>query len=135
MPKRKRPGKPKKTGPKEPSKFNEECIKKLEQAFSIGCNVTEACLYANITPGCFYINAPKGSELFINFLKLQDRPILKARQTVVNGLDDVDTAFRYLKAKRKDEFSERIESTGANGGAIEINLERKNEIKKALDNL
>lgn len=105
-----------------PLKFNEEVVKKLEQAFAIGCTVTEACIYANISRETFYNNCKEGTGLYDRFMELRERPVLKARQTVVANLDNVETAFRYLRCKRREEFSERSELTGADGDAININV-------------
>jgi hypothetical protein len=40
---------------------------------------------------------------------LQERPILKARQTIVKSLDDPEQAKWYLERKRKNEFSTKSE--------------------------
>lgn len=112
-PKVKSKGKP---GPKEPSKWNDVCVKKLEEAFSIGCTVTEAALYAGIDRKTFYNHCPEGSDLFLKFDAMRDRPILKARSTVVKNLDNLDNAWKYLRNKRRDEFAEKSFNDVQSGG-------------------
>jgi len=53
---------------------------------------------------------------------LKQRPILKARQTVVKSLEDTNTAQWYLERKKKVEFSPRTEHTGADGAKLTIEL-------------
>lgn len=56
------------------------------------------------------------------FEALKDKPILKARATVVRGLDQANNAQWYLERKRKDEFSGRVEHTGADGRNLNLGL-------------
>ena len=115
-----------------PLVFTDDVKKKLEQAFAIGCNVSEACLYADISVGLFYNHAPKGSLLFDEFQRLRDRPILKARATVVANLTDPETAKWYLKNKRNNEFNEKVINEGEQTVLFEpIQIVRaKIEVKK-----
>lgn len=110
-----------------PIEFTEEVVKKLEDAFALDCSVSEACFYANITRQTYYNHvkedAEEGStqrELFDRFESLRNKPILKARQTIIKSLDNPQQAQWYLERKRKVEFSPRQEHTGANGEAIKI---------------
>ena len=48
---------------------------------------------------------------------------------------DYNTSKEWLSKKEKDEFSDRTEHTGAEGGAIEINTEQKEAIDKALNDM
>lgn len=105
-----------------PPEFTEIVVKKLEEAFSIDASVEEACFYADITRQTYYNNVKEGSELFDRLTSLRNRPVLKARQTVVKALDIPQHAFEYLKRKRKQEFSERQEMTGADGQPLMGNI-------------
>ena len=80
---------------------------KLEQAFALDCSVKEACFYANISKQTYYNWAESFPELEKTFDRLRQKPILKARQTIVRSLDEVDTAKWYLERKRKNEFSSK----------------------------
>lgn len=109
--KRKSRAKPKprkKTGPKGPIVFKPVVEDRLRKAFAIGCNITEACLYADIDKKTFYNNCPVGSGKFLEYMLLKNKPVLRARQTVVSKLDNLDNAWRYLKNKRPKEFAERV---------------------------
>lgn len=100
-----------------PPEFTDETVKKLEEAFAIDATVDEACFYAGITRQTYYNHvkedALEGTEarrLFDRFEGLRNRPVLKARQTIVKALDTPQYALEYLKRKRKLEFSERTET-------------------------
>ena len=116
MPAKRKPGRPKKVHPGgRPTKMTPETVKKLEEAYAIGCTDTEACIFADITRQTLttYQNAnPK----FLDRKKLlKETPVLKARNTVINALEeDVGTSKWYLERKRKDEFGpkQEIDLTG-----------------------
>lgn len=104
-----------------PTKIDEEVLKKLHQAFSIGCSDEEACSYANISPQTLY-NYQKVNKEFVEYKEqLKKNPILKAKYTVVKSIEkDPKLALDYLKCKLKDEFNTRTEITGANGEALSM---------------
>lgn len=110
-----------------------ETIAKLEEVFAIGGSDEEACFYADIGKSTLYNYQNAHPDFVERKEALKNRPILKARQTVVKSLDQPDMAFRYLERKRKDEFSSRSEVTGADGQPLIP--ERKEEINKALDHI
>lgn len=106
--------KPKKT----PTFWNDEVIKKLEEAFAIDATVAEACYYADIDRQTFYNHVSDAEDataaqkkLFGRFQRLRERPVLIARQTVVKQLDkDPELSLKYLERKRRLEFSTRVEN-------------------------
>lgn len=87
---------------------------KLEQAFALDCTVEEACFYAKISKQTYYNWIDSFPELLESFDVLRNKPILKARQTVVNSLDNPDYAFKYLERKRRSEFGANIDLTSKN---------------------
>jgi len=100
-------------------------VKKLEEAFSIGASVSEACMYAEINRDTYYTWIKNNPILQDRFQALLEKPILKARQSVVNALgSSPELALKFLERKRKEEFSTRNELTGENGKpmASEINV-------------
>lgn len=103
-----------------PIEFNAEVIKKLEEVFAMDGTVLEACFYANITPVTYYNHVKEGNELFNRFQELRQNPVLKARKTITDKLNDPEHAKWYLERKKKLEFSSRNELTGADGKAIEV---------------
>lgn len=103
-----------------PTVVTKEVVVKLEVAFSIGCNVKEACVYAGITPSVFYDWIKKYPEFNDLIEAYGDKLNLKARQAIVNSLDDPQMAKWWASTKIKNEFSTRTELTGKGGGAIPL---------------
>jgi hypothetical protein len=92
-------------------KFNEVTIKKLEEAFAFDATIEEACFYADITVQTFYNWKKRNPELMERLEALRLSPVIQARKVVVDKLSDsYNNAMDYLKRKRKDEFSERMET-------------------------
>lgn len=86
---------------------------KLEQAFAIGCTDEEACSYAEISPDQLYYYENKIDNKFrVRKQELKQKPILKAKQTIVKGLDDPTHAKWYLERKLKKEFGNSLELDG-----------------------
>ena len=113
-----------------PQEWGEETVKKLEEVFSLDGTVSEACFYAGISRQLYYTyvkeDAPEGSperELFDRFEALRERPVLKARQTIVKNLDNPQYATWYVERKRKNEFSSRNELTGKDGKDLTIKFD------------
>lgn len=103
-----------------PTVMTPEVIGKLEQAFSFDTSIDEACLYAGIHPDTYYAFVKKNPKYSDHFKELRNHPVLKARKSIVDKLEDPINAKWYLERKRKNEFGERRELTGLNGGAIQI---------------
>lgn len=77
----------------------------LRAAFRLGCSDEEACLQAEISPSTLYNYQQKNDDFLEEKRALKMQPLLKARKTVVDSLDDPDMARWYLERKAKDEFS------------------------------
>lgn len=109
----------KKPGPKNkggrPTIMTDDTIKKLEEVFALGGSDSEACFYANISKQTLYNYQKEHPEFVDRKEALKEKPILKARQTVVKALDDPKDAQWFLERKRKEEFSLRSELTGPEG--------------------
>lgn len=88
-------------------KLTPETIKKLEEAFAIDATVEEACFYADISTVTYYGWIKEFPKMKERFNALRQKPILKARQTIVNKLgDNYNNAIDYLKRKRRAEFGD-----------------------------
>ena len=96
-----------------PTIMTELVIKKLEEVFAIGGGDGEACMYADISHQTLYDYQKKHPEFIARKEALKERPILKARQTIIKSIDDPLHAKWYLEKKRKKEF----------GNAVEIGLD------------
>lgn len=87
------------------SKMKPETVNKLKEAFAIDASVEEACYYAEISKQTYYNWIEKNPDLLDEFQALREKPVLKARQEVVKGLDnDKNFSFSYLRSKRPHEF-------------------------------
>jgi len=101
-----------------PNIITPEIISKLEEVFAIGGTDEEACFYADIGKSTLYNYQQDHPEFVERKETLKERPILKARQTIVKGLEDPDNAKWFLERKRKSEFASRQELTGKDGSPI-----------------
>ena len=105
-------------------------IGKLETVFSLDGTVKEACFYAGINPDTYFEFMKKNPEYTERFEALRQRPVLKARETVVKEITkNYNNAMDYLSRKAKKEFSQRTELTEAEGTPLTTTLsdeEKKN---------
>ena len=103
-----------------PEKLTADNRVKIEQVAALDGSVEEMAYYCDVSRQTIYNWFEKYPELFDKVERLRAKPILKARQTVNEKMgESYANAMDYLKRKRKDEYSERSELTGANGGAIQ----------------
>ena len=87
-----------------------EVVNKLEEAFAMGCTDLEACLFADISKQTLY-NYQDAHPGFVDRKEeLKETPVLKARQTILNNLEDPQNAKWYLERKKKDEFAQQVNS-------------------------
>lgn len=90
------------------TKMTPVVIDKLKQAFALDATVEEACFYAEIHKDTYYRWIKKHPELYDEFERLRQRPVLTARQTVVKNLaSDSRLALDYLRHKRSSEFAQK----------------------------
>lgn len=95
-----------------PTVMHEKTIEKLEQAYSLDCTDSEACIYAGIKPATLYKFQKDNPEFIERKQLLKGKPVLKARGVILNELnkENSDIAKWYLERKRKSEFSIRQEN-------------------------
>ena len=92
------------------TKFTDDTIKLLEEAFAMDCPVTEACLKANISEPTYYAWIKKNPELEPRFKHLRNNPYLIARTTIIKAIkENPQYAFEYMKRKKKGEFGDKLE--------------------------
>lgn len=115
-----------------PLKINDEELRKLETAFKMGCLNREACAYADIPESTFYDYIKAHPEFSEKMIKWKQNPILKAKHTIYQNLDNEKTAQWYLERKCKDEFSTKQEVE-----AVNTNIDIKDEkiINKVMEKL
>lgn len=113
---------PKRKGGRKPV-ITEIVLRKLEEAFSVGASDKEACLIADIGETTLYEYQTSHPEFTERKAKLKEMPKYKARLTVNKFLTtDPDIAKWYLERKAKDEFSTRVENTGADGRPLNVSV-------------
>jgi hypothetical protein len=116
--------KPRKNPVGRPHVVTDEAVAQLVIAFSIDATVVEACALADISRDAFYDYLKLNPDFSDRIARLREKPVLKARQTVVNNLTDPEIAFKYLERKRKSEFAARTELTGASGEALTLSWQQ-----------
>ena len=89
------------------TKLTDKTIKKLEEVFAIDGTIEEACFYADIRTQTYYNWIKEKPELKERFDELRNRPVLKARQEVMKGLNCYANAMDYLKRKKALEFGDK----------------------------
>lgn len=97
-----------------PLAIGETQLQKLREGFLKGYNDEEACLYADVKERTFYDYCAKHPEFSHHKEQWKLNPILKAKDTIFENLDDKETAKWYVERKRKNEFSTKIEQTITN---------------------
>lgn len=103
-----------------PTVMTPETLRKLEEAFAIGSTKKEACAYAEIGESTLYDYLIEHPDFSDRIEALIQKPILKAKNTVVSNLDDVETAKWYLSRKKKDEFSNTLIEVNQDNRSIQI---------------
>lgn len=77
--------------------LSEDCVRRLEDAFSLGCSDAEACCFAGITLQIFQEHLKIDQAFKDRREILKQRPQLLARQTVFKALkEDPQIALEYL---------------------------------------
>lgn len=105
-------------------------IEKLEEAARWDCSLEEMCLHAGISFDTFNRWQKRNPELGERIEKLRNSPTLMARKTVISKIpESYQNAMDYLKRKRKSEFSERSELTGAEGKELPMPILKINVLR------
>ena len=75
-----------------------DVVSKLETAFGIGCNVIQACSFANISRAAFYRYIEDNEAFRDRIESLRQKPLLRAKFTVFKALkNDPNMAMRYIE--------------------------------------
>lgn len=109
-----------------PSEMTEEKVKKLEEVAALDGTIEEMCFYADISKTTYYNWLEKEPELVDRLNALRQRPILKARQTIVKNLDNPMGAQWYLERKVK-EFKPKQDFTSNEERIVAFNLISPND--------
>jgi len=109
-----------KPGPK--FKITDDVLARLRQAFLMGCDDEEACAMVEINPATLYRYQEEHPDYASQKEAWKKNPIVKAKATVYKSLDEKETAKWYLERKKKSEFAQRQEFTGAEGEKIKVEI-------------
>lgn len=90
------------------SKLTPELVTKLEECAAVQASVAETCFYAGIARQTYYRWMDENPELSDRMADLRQKPFLRARQTIISRLDDVNTAFRFMEKIKPDEFADTL---------------------------
>lgn len=109
-----------------------ETLRKIEEVAALDGSVAEMACYADCHVDTIYAYMAENKDFSERIDKLRQRPVLKARQTVVQSLNDPNNAFKYLEKKRKLEFGNSVDVTSL-GEKIETTTIIVQEASRALD--
>lgn len=113
-----------------PTVIDDAVLAKLQQAFQMGFTMREACVWANIAVSTYYDYRNSHEGFAEQVEEWRQNPVLKARSTLYNNLDKIDTARWFLERKKKKEFSTRTEFEGDIGVVLPQWLYTGKEKKK-----
>jgi len=118
-----------------PTVMTESTLRKLEEAFLNGATDKEAIFQANIASSTFYDYCKENPDFAERKEDLKDQVKYRARRNIAKAIEEGDKSLSqwYLERKVKEEFSQRVEQTGAEGGAIQV--ESSDEIKKLTEQI
>jgi len=106
-----------------------ETRQKIEEATALDASIEEVCFYADISRESYYQLIKKDKDFSDRLDALRNRPILKARQTVIARIgESYANAMDYLKRKKKLEFGENVDIT-TNGKTLPTPILNLNEIR------
>lgn len=89
-----------------PKKLTRTLLQKMEEVFAMGGTDEESCFYAGISPQTLYNYQRENPDYLERKRLLKMRPILKARKSIYDSLDNPEIAKWYLARKIREEFME-----------------------------
>lgn len=121
----------KKSNAGRPTKMTETTVKKLEEAFLMGCSDVEACLFANISKQTLYNYQEANPEFVDRKETLKSNPVMLSRKVQLNALnDDTNPTGQQITAQkiidRHEGIKQRLEHANADGKPF------KSEVTKTI---
>ena len=77
--------------------MTDETVRKLEEAFTMGCTDVEACLYAGISKPCLYDYCASNPEFSDRKEALKTSPAIKARALLSKSLESGDADAKTVQ--------------------------------------
>ena len=119
-----------------PTKMTDLTVKKLEEAFLIGCSDIEACLVADISKLTLYNYQSEHPKFIDRKEMLKKTPTYNARKCVAEEIiDNPDMALKYLERKNKKEFSLRQENINADVNKDEFEQMTEEELTESNEKM
>lgn len=117
-----------------PTIMTDQVKDKILYACSIGCSMTECALYADISLDTLYKYRKKVPAFAERMDLLRNKPILKARENVIQALEEHDPIMSrwYLERKKADEFTVKHDVTVSDSLSISID-DRETALKTFLE--
>lgn len=106
-----------------PKTITESVIRKLEEGFSKGLNVSECCLWANVPKSTYYDFLSANPEYSERFEALKSNVRMIAKMNLYDKIQDGDDYnSRWYLERTSDEFNpkQKQELTGKDGAPIEV---------------
>ena len=89
-----------------PKAITEIKVRKLEEAFALGCTDVEACLFADVKSRTLYDYLKAHPDFSQRKAELKKTPVLLARTMVVKDIQtDSALALKFLERRQKSEFA------------------------------
>lgn len=85
-----------------PRKVNQTIVGKLEVAFSIGANISQACMVAGISRDCYYDFLKHDPNYSDRFELLRQEPVLKAKRNIAEAIASGDVVVSRWFLERCD---------------------------------
>lgn len=99
--------------------MTEATVKKLEDAFLLGCTDMEACFAANISRETLYSYCRDHPEFADRKEALKQNPVYEARKVILDAIrDGKDVASAHKLIDRKE--GSKVAVTGAEGGPLAV---------------
>jgi hypothetical protein len=103
----------------------EKTIEALKPFFLIGCSVKKACEYGGVPQSTVQTWIDNDEALRVQVTAWQNEPNRLARSNWIAKMAEGDYASSkdWLSKREKDEFSDRVEQTGANGAPLTVTFD------------
>ena len=100
----------------------EKVIESLKPYFKLGCSVNKACDYGGIAQSTVQTWIDADDDLRLQITAWRNEPNVLARTNWVAKMAEGDyiSSKDWISKKEKDEFSDRQEITGEDGGSVAV---------------
>ena len=101
-------------------------LAKLEEVTALDASIPEVVFYADISQDSYYRYLKAHPKFASRLESLRNKPVLRARQTIVTALGDPNFAFKYVEKKRRKEFGNEEQQV-----KVDVNISLRDLLEKA----